>query len=149
MSVEGLLAWFGSLSEPQEATNGIATCPYARPALDDGKVAVVFKNRFIGTQDIDRLVAKWTDQFDVVLLIVARDVVTPAAADAMANSANLLATDRDLVVMVDHPDRPFVVAGHNNSNGEYVIFFIQKKSRLEAASAALRAKGYYRNWPAE
>lgn len=138
--------WIGSLNEPRDVTNGIPTCPYARRAVEDGKVAIIFKTRFGGLFDLNEIVSEWSGQFEVILLVVPRTQVDADAAQAVVKRANGLAAIIDLVVMVDHPDRPFIVAGQNNSNGEFVIFFVQQKSKLEAASAALKARGYYRNW---
>lgn len=149
MSVERLFAWIGSLSDPNPATNGLPTCPYAQYSLERGRVEFVFKHKFRGLADVDRVVSRWSDRFDVVLLIVSRRESTAVEASAIVDAENRRASAKDLVVMVDHPDRPFVVDGKSNSNGEYVIFFIQRKSRLEAASKALRPTGYYRNWIGE
>src|SRR5579862_5074663 len=98
--VDGLLEWIGSLNEPCEATNGLATCPYARPAFDDGKVAIVFKNKFNGESDLARLIADWSDAFDVVLLIVARTAVSAELAHDFAKGRIEQSEAKDLVVMV-------------------------------------------------
>jgi hypothetical protein len=141
-----ILTWAHSLNEPSEATNGLPTCPYAKCTFDEGRVSIVFKTQFNGASDILRLVECWSDRFDVFLLVVDRSSLSATEAHALADKVSAESVDTDLIVMADHPDKPFIVAGHNNSNGEYLIFFIQRRSRLLKASAALKPTGYYRNW---
>ncbi len=144
--MRSLLEWAASLDEPREATNNLPTCPYARRAFEQGRVGIVVKTRFDGPRDITRLIEGWSDCADVVLLVTDRASLSAPQAQAIAQTISLEVASSDFVVMADHPDEPFIVAGHNNSNGRYLIFFIQRRSKLLQASELLKAAGYYRNW---
>lgn len=133
--------WVKRLSEPSPATNGLPTCPYAKRAFEKGKVALA------NDSDIPNIIGRWSGQYDLVLAICDRGSMSPDIAIAMIDEVNARYEDDDFCVMVDHPDRPFVVDGHNNSNGDHIIFFVQRKSLLDKASRALKATGYYSNWP--
>ncbi|HLJ53250.1 MAG TPA: hypothetical protein VKT24_07680 [Rhizomicrobium sp.] len=145
--MRSVLEWAASLDEPREATNNLPTCPYAQRAFDQGRVAIVFQTRFTGERDIARLIDGWSDLFDVVLLVVDRTSLSASEAHALADRISERVSGADIVVMADHPDDPFIVGGQNNSNGEYLIFFIQRRAKLLQASQALKAAGYYKNWP--
>ncbi len=145
--LRSLLQWAAALNVPRAATNHLPTCPYAQRAFDQGRVAIVFQTRFNGESDITRLINGWSDLFDVVLLVIDRASLSASDAHALADKISDDVALCNFVVMADHPDQPFIVAGQNNSNGEYLIFFIQRQSKLLQASQALKAVAYYKNWP--
>ena len=133
--------WVVRLSQTCPATNDLPTCPYARRAFESGKVRIVCDD------DLRTVIDEWSDAFDVVLCIVDRNAITADRARAAVDMINEKYRPLDFVVMVDHPDQPFIVDGHSNSNGERVIFFIQRQSSLNRAANALKARGYYNKWP--
>lgn len=147
MPIDKLLEWIAVLDQPQAATGGLPTCPYALRALKQGKVEIIFRSALEIELCIRDIIDQWSGLFDIKLVVCDPNAISPDTADQLGESLDKRAQDKDLIVMVDHPDRPFVVAGHNNSNGEFVIFFIQRRSKLQTAGRTLEAAGYYRNWP--
>ncbi len=56
----------------------------------------------------------------------------------------------DLVVLTDHPDSPLEFDGFHPSNGKYVLFLVQRLSKVNQATVALsRLTSYYDGWSEE
>ncbi len=139
--------WISTLSEPHAATCSLPTCPYAKRSMDEGRVKIIDGFIFNPEDTLRSIIATWGDDYDVVLLVTNINASTPRDAQAIVDLTNVQARLADLWIMVDHPDDPLIVDGHNNSQGEYIIFFVQRKSKLTEAANALRKTDYYKNWP--
>lgn len=137
--VEYLHHWiYNDLSKPQKTLNGLASCPFAKPALQDNKLDFVYvtQQTFPDTVNLSDL--------DAVVLVFT-DLITPEKLIDLANQFNK--NHPDLVALEDHPNEPEILEDVVFNNGEYPILIIQTRHKLEKYRQSLRKKGYYDSWP--
>jgi hypothetical protein len=144
-----ILKWAASLNDGSSATFGIPTCPYAKRALETGRVSLSYLQTSEIELSLRNIANTWDDTIDVRLLATDASYLSPSSAEAIAQAINADFDRSDIWVMVDHPKRPMVICGHDNSQGDYLLFFVQRKSKLSAAANALKKTNYYYNWPVQ
>ena len=136
--------------------NNLPACPYARAAWEQDKVGFSFKYSK-DWQDLYTLVSQWDDSKDVVILID----FCPLPIDEMDSYLNMLNDmisegifiNKDMFLMGFHPDdedNDFLddedfESATSTSDVSYAMIFLQRLTKLQEASDALRVKGYYDN----
>ena len=136
--------------------NNLPACPYARAAWEQDKVGFCFKYNK-DWQDLYTLVSQWDDSKDVVILID----FCPLPIDEMDSYLNMLNDmisegifiNKDMFLMGFHPDdedNDFLddedfESATSTSDVSYAMIFLQRLTKLQEASDALRVKGYYDN----
>ena len=136
--------------------NDLPACPYAKTAWAQDRVGFCFKYND-HWQDLYTLVSQWDDSKDVVILID----FCPLPIDEMDSHLNMLndmisagmLINRDMFLMGFHPDdvdNDFLddsafESEISTSDVSYAMIFLQRLTKLQEASDALRVKGYYKN----
>ena len=142
-----------ALERSNEHYNGLPACPYAKKAWAENRVGFAFKydNQW---QDLYKLISQWDDSKDVVILIDfsplpldEMDEYLNGMNDAISNGFFI---NEDMFLMGFHPedvdnelldDEDF----ESTVDTPYAMIFLQRLSKLQEASDALRLKGYYEN----
>jgi len=136
--------------------NDLPACPYAKTAWAQDRVGFCFKYND-HWQDLYTLVSQWDDTKDVVILID----FCPLPIDEMDRYLNMLndmisegvLINKDMFLMGFHPDdedNDFLddtdfESATSTSEVSYAMIFLQRLTKLQEASDALRVKGYYNN----
>ena len=139
------------LSTPNKDTNNLPLCPYAKKAWATNKVGFSFKYDQ-DWQTLYTLISTWDDNKDVVILID----FCPLPLDEMdefldkinhAISQGIF-INKDMFLMGFHPEDEGneLLDNEFESTVEtpYGMVFLQRLSKLQEASDALRVKGYYK-----
>jgi hypothetical protein len=130
------------ITRPRREFGGLPVCPFAR--LTDTRICA---GRSI--RDLRKILDTWDDSHCVV---VFAHLMRPTLRKALriADSLNRRYEGKDLVVLTDHPDKPLEFDGFRPSNGKYVLFLIQRLSRVNEATVMLsRSSKYYDSWSEE
>ena len=135
--------WIGTvITRPRSEFGGFPVCPFAR-----GATTRICVGRSIN--DLRRILETWDDSHCVVVFV---HLMRPTFRKSLriADSLNRKYEHADLVVLTDHPDEPLEFNGFSPSNGKYVIFLIQRISKVNEATVLLsRSSGYYDSWSEE
>ena len=86
------------------------------------------------------------DNKDVLVLIAEPDQFTAKETVEIADKLNFAFMPRDVVVLEDHPKIKESVKNVKLNNGHYILFLVQKLSKLNRYSKMLENGPYYRNW---
>ena len=133
--------------------NDLPACPYAKKAWADERVGFSFKYGS-DSQDLCSLVSRWDDSKDVIILIDFKplpvdelDQYLDAANDAISQG---IFGFKDMFLMGFHPDDSdnelLDDEGFASTiDTSYAMIFLQRLTKLQEASDALRVKGYYDN----
>jgi hypothetical protein len=149
---EFVIEWMKTFVEvPHPAFGGMPPCPYAQQARIKNKV------QFYTLADGEPDSNIWTrisdtnfDKVDVLVVISPATRFTADQAHEMRQQLNDTFLDDDIVVLEDHPKQNEIVAGVAMSNGKYCLYLVQKRSKLNRFSNALKkTSDYYKNWTAE
>ena len=132
------------VSVKNETLNKIP-CPFAKQALLDDKIKYISTER-IG-EALSNLVDNWTDKYEVVVLYTDTLLYTPSEVSEIVKRFNELAMPRDIVALEDHPEDPEILNGVKMNFGKAILVLVQRLSKLNRASAILKQKGYYDDWP--
>tara|TARA_B100000161_G_scaffold89291_1_gene62561 strand:+ start:204 stop:764 length:561 start_codon:yes stop_codon:yes gene_type:complete len=140
-----------ALEIPNEYYNNMPACPYAKKAWATDKVGFSFKYDQ-DWQTLYTLISTWDDSKDVVILID----FCPLPLDEMdeyldkinhAISQGMF-INKDMFLMGFHPEDEGneLLDNEFESTVEtpYGMVFLQRLSKLQEASDALRLKGYYK-----
>jgi hypothetical protein len=140
---EAVSGWIDTvITRPRREFGGLPVCPFARSAETR-----ICAGRSI--QDLRKILDTWNDSHCVV---VFAHLMRPTLRKALriADSLNRRCEGKDLVVLTDHPDKPLEFDGFRPSNGRYVLFLIQRLSRVNEATVLLsRSSKYYDSWSEE
>jgi hypothetical protein len=134
------------VSVKNETLNKIP-CPFAKQALLDDKIKYISTER-IG-EALSNLVDNWTDKYEVVVVYTDTLLYTPGEVSDIVKRFNELAMPRDIVALEDHPEDPEILNGVKMNFGKAILVLVQRLSKLNRASAILKQKGYYDDWPEE
>jgi hypothetical protein len=130
------------ITRPHEEFGGFPVCPFARAS--ETRICV---GRSI--RDLRAILDAWDDS-DCVVAFVHLMRPTYRKAFRIADSLNRKYEGKDLVVLTDHPDEPLEFNGFRCSNGKYVLFLVQRLSRVNQATMLLsRSSTYYDSWSEE
>ena len=122
-------------------------CPFAQKAIVDGKV------KFLELDGIGEFGTIFThiwdfnfDKKDVLVIIAEPDQFTAKQTVEIADKLNFAFMPRDVVVLEDHPKIKESVKGIKLNNGHFILFLVQKLSKLNKFSKMLEVGPYYKNW---
>lgn len=136
------------LSQTHEILKGNSPCPFASPAIK--RNVIDFR---LGTYDIRadliNLSNNWNDSLEGIVLIYPSNIDPIPFCDAVEYGNTHALRSRGLIALEDHPLVPENIDDLCFNNGMYAIIIIQRADKLSRASAILRNKGYYDNWPAD
>jgi hypothetical protein len=132
---EGVLirAWAENLAKPTEYNNGVASCPFALPAIESGEVTVVVTDDWI--EDTVRACRAF-EQLDYKVILIW-DSSFDGSYEQLEAGCTML-------------NRKFTEQGKDIwllcYLGDEAIVFVQRWSELENAAAKLEKLGYYTNY---
>jgi len=140
-----------ALERSNEHYNNLPACPYAKKAWQEDRVGFCFKYDS-QWQDLYKLVSQWDDSKDVVILVD----FCPLPLDEMDEYLNGMNEaisagffiNKDMFLMGFHPedvDNELLEDEDFQSTVDvpYAMIFLQRLSKLQESSDALRLKGYY------
>jgi hypothetical protein len=151
--VEEIMQWSETaLEKPSPQFNNLPPCPYARKALMDEKVAILFKYDD-SYQVLYSCVSQFDDNFDLAIIV---DLYNDKSAydfheyleslnEAISNGMFI---DKDIWVMGFHPDDDVSETAQETAieaitDTEYSMIFVQRLTVLQEAADKLDKKGYY------
>ena len=145
---EEVIRWVKEFVEvPHPMFADYPPCPYAKQARLAGKVD------FVELTDMEPDSNIWTsiDHFDfndkdVLVIIAEPDQYTAKETVKIADKLNRAFMPRDVVVLEDHPKIQEHVKKVKLNNGHYILFLVQRLSKLNRYSKMLEKGPYYRNW---
>jgi hypothetical protein len=157
--VEEIMQWSETaLEKPSPQFNNLPPCPYARKALMDEKVAILFKYDD-SYQVLYSCVSQFDDNFDLAIIV---DVHNDKSAydfheyleslnEAISNGMFI---DKDIWVMGFHPDDDVSETAQETAieaitDTEYSMIFVQRLTVLQEAADKLDKKGYYDSYDSE
>jgi len=157
--VEEILQWSETaLEKPSPQFNNLPPCPYAKKALMDEKVAILFKYDD-SYQVLYSCVSQFDDNFDLAIIV---DVHNDKSAydfheyleslnEAISNGMFI---DKDIWVMGFHPDDDVSETAQETAieaitDTEYSMIFVQRLTVLQEAADKLDKKGYYDSYDSE
>lgn len=100
-------------------------------------------------ETLTSLIDNWTDKFEVVVIYTETELYTPQEVSDIVERFNELAMPRDIVALEDHPSDKEILNGVEMNFGKAILVLVQRLSKLNKASAILKHKGYYDDWPEE
>lgn len=122
-------------------------CPYAKQARLQGKVD------FVELTDAEPDSNIWTsidhfdfDKKDVLVIITDAKRWTPRYTSKLAEQLNDSYSDRDLLIMEDHPRLVERVKNVKLNQGKYTLLLIQSRVKLKKFEDILKKTDYYKNW---
>jgi len=151
--VEEIMQWSETaLEKPSPQFNNLPPCPYARKALMDEKVAILFKYDD-SYQVLYSCISSFDDTFDLAIIAdINFDEDSDAFHEYLDQLNDVIADgmfiDKDVWVMGFHPnDEPSdfvqeIIFDYENDT-EYSMIFVQRLSKLQEAADKLDKKGYY------
>jgi hypothetical protein len=135
------------VTKPNPVFGNLPPCPFAQKAMVDQKVKFV---ELDGTVDYEQLCRHIGDcdfnEKDVLVLIAQPVWFTATQTQQLAEQLNNHFMDKDIVVLEDHPDIKESVKGVSLNNGEYILFLVQRLSKLNRFAKMLESGPYYDNW---
>ena len=157
--VEEILQWSETaLEKPSPQFNNLPPCPYAKKALMDEKVAILFKYDD-SYQVLYSCISQFDDNFDLAIIV---DVHNDKSAydfheyleslnEAISNGMFI---DKDIWVMGFHPDDDVSETAQETAieaitDTEYSMIFVQRLTVLQEAADKLDKKGYYDSYDSE
>ena len=141
--IEEIKKWINEFVSVHNKSLNQIPCPYAKHALI----------KYVETNSIAQSLAdtknNWTDDVEVVCLYTATENYTPWMLTKLVEIFNMEAMDKDLVALEDHPHGEELINGVKMNFGLCSLVLVQRLSKLNSASKALKEKGYYDNWSKE
>lgn len=143
------------LERPNPFFNDLPACPYAKQALIDEKVAILFKYDS-HYQVLYSTISQFEDIFDLAIIV---DLGNNKSAEDFHNYFDDINTaisegmfiDKDIWVMGFHPDdEPSDFEEEVDfdpvTEVEYAMIFVQRLSKLQVAADKLNKRGYYNSY---
>ncbi len=135
------------VTRPNPVFGDLPPCPFARKAMLDGKVEFL---ELDGVGEFGTIFSHvWHfdfDRKDVLCIIAEPDQFTAKETVAIASQLNEALMPNDIVVLEDHPKIKESVKGVKLNNGHYILFLVQRLSKLNKFAKMLEAGPYYKNW---
>jgi len=135
------------VTRPNPVFGNLPPCLFAQKAIVDGKV------KFLELDGIGEFGTIFThiwdfnfDKKDVLVIIAEPDQFTAKQTVEIADKLNFAFMPRDVVVLEDHPKIKESVKGIKLNNGHFILFLVQKLSKLNKFSKMLEVGPYYKNW---
>lgn len=134
---------------PNSKTGGLKTCPFARQALTTNSVGF----RWYDGPDIRGILLEftktWSDNLELLFLASRPENIDPNELHNICEEVDVVLSQHDLFAMADHPYYNVPDDEKEMTNGKYALVFIQKFTKLQAASKYLRSTYYYDTWSKE
>jgi len=143
------------LEKPNAFFSDLPACPYAKQALIDEKVAILFKYDS-HYQVLYSTISQFEDIFDLAIIV---DLGNNKSAEDFHNYFDDINTaisegmfiDKDIWVMGFHPDdEPSDFEEEVDfdpvTEVEYAMIFVQRLSKLQVAADKLNKRGYYNSY---
>jgi hypothetical protein len=157
--VEEIMQWSETaLEKPSPQFNNLPPCPYARKALMDEKVAILFKYDD-SYQVLYSCVSQFDDNFDLAIIVDLHDDKSAYDFHEYLESlneaiSNGMFIDKDIWVMGFHPDDDVSDTAQETAieaitDTEYSMIFVQRLTVLQEAADKLDKKGYYDSYDSE
>lgn len=135
------------VTKPNPVFGDLPPCPFARKAIVDGKVEFL---ELDGVGDFGTIFSHiWHFDFDdkdVLCIIADPDQYTAKETVKIANRLNEYFMRNDVVVLEDHPKIKERVKTVKLNNGHYILFLVQRLSKLNRYAEMLEKGPYYKNW---
>ena len=154
--VDEITQWTSDvLEKPSPFFNNLPACPYAKQALMDEKVAIIFKyeKHF---QTLYSTISQFEDVFDLAIIVDLNNDKDPHNFHTYLDDINTAISegmfiDKDIWVMGFHPDdEPSdfeeEVDFEPVTDTEYAMIFVQRLSKLQVAADKLNKRGYYNSY---
>lgn len=127
---------FNELSSPNEETNSLPLCPYAKKAWVNDEVKVTWQDGDLWKQVFTE-VDKFDDTYKVVICAVEDSEQTYSELEnfCFALNARFAHEGKDIWLL--------------SFEGEYKMIFVQRLSHLDSAAEWLERLGYYTNYSQE
>lgn len=153
--VEEIKQWVEEFVSVKHKTLNIIPCPFAKQALmNDTIIYREFNGEGVESlrhQLYELVNSEWDDTNEVLVLYA--DTNSMSVNDTSNYVLQFNNTCKhlglDLVALEDHPDDPEILNGVEMNFGKAILVLVQRLSKLNRASAILKQKGYYDNWPEE
>lgn len=153
--VEEIKQWVEDFVSVKHKTLNIIPCPFAKQALiNDTIIYREFVNEGVESlrhQLYELANSEWDDTKEVLVLYANTNTMSSDDTSSCVLQFNNTCKHRgvDLVALEDHPDDPEVLNGVEMNFGKAILVLVQRLSKLNKASAILKKRGYYDNWPEE
>ena len=135
------------VTRPNPVFGNLPPCPYAQKAIVQGKVKFL---ELDGVGEFGTILTHiWDfnfDKKDVLCIIAEPDQYTAKETVAIADKLNQAFMPLDVVILEDHPKIKEKVKTVKLNNGHYILFLVQRLSKLNRYSKMLEKGPYYRNW---
>ena len=135
------------VTKPNPVFGNLPPCPFAQKAIIDGKVEFL---ELDGVGEFGTIFSHiWHfdfDEKDVLCIIAEPDQYTPKETVEIATKLNEALMNNDIVVLEDHPKIKEKVKSVKLNNGKYILFLVQRLSKLNRFAKMLEAGPYYKNW---
>ncbi len=135
------------LSTPVAALGGFAKCPYAKRAYLENKV--MFVEEYGNLQEtVSTLASAWDNDKTEVAIIKLHDVDEKQISE-LVDQLNERYMPDDFIFLDDHVNNVEKMHDVIFNNGRYNVLFVQRRSKLAAATRRLEKTGYYNKWTKE
>jgi len=147
-ATEEVIKWVKEFVEvPHPIFADLPPCPYAKQARLDGKVEFVE----VPDYEPDGILWRYIEAFDfvkkdVLVLIAQPTRWTVEETVTLAEELNDLYKKRDILIMEDHPKLVEKVKNVVLNQGKYILFFVQRRTKVAKFEKMLRDTDYYKNW---
>lgn len=154
--VQETFGWVSDvLSKANPFFNNLPPCPYAKSALLDHKVALMFKHD-TSFQTLYKTISEFDDNFELAIIFDLKYNEDPEQFHQYLDDLNTVISegmfiDRDIWVMGFHPDdetSDFAEEADFEpvTDVPYAMIFVQRLSVLQEAADKLDKRGYYNNY---
>lgn len=153
--VEEIKQWIEEFVSVKNEKLDKIPCPFAKQALLDSTIEYKeFNDSGVSSlrhQLYEIVNTEWDDTNEVLVLYAETSTMSPDELSSTVLQFNNTCKhlDLDLVALEDHPHDPEILNGVEMNFGKAILVLIQRLSKLNRASAILKQKGYYDNWPEE
>ena len=135
------------VTKPNPIFGNLPPCPFAQKAIVDGKVEFLQLDGVAGYETLYGHIWNFDfDDKDVLCMIAAPDQFTAQETVRLSDMLNSYYMAKDVVVLEDHPKIHEHVKDVKLNNGHYILFLVQRLSKLNRYSAMLEKGPYYKNW---
>ena len=132
------------LSSSVAALGGFVKCPYAKKAYLENKVKLVEEYTSLD-EVISSAIVSWDNAQTEVIVIRLHNVDEKMITD-IVDALNDRYMPDDFIFLDDHVNNVEQMHGVVFNNGRYNVLFMQRRSKLAAATRRLEKTGYYNNW---
>tara|TARA_B100000963_G_C22267910_1_gene511439 strand:+ start:102 stop:590 length:489 start_codon:yes stop_codon:yes gene_type:complete len=149
--IEDIKKWIQEFVSEHNTEIGQVPCPFAKEAMLKERIDYVSGGKHTITPLLNSLATDWNDKYEVVVLYMQKEEMTPTEVTDMVDKFNKDCMDNkiDIVALEDHPDDPEILNGVSMNFGKAILILVQRLTKLNWASKILKKKGYYDNWPEE